>query len=104
MGLEGQQTLANFPKPGRSAPNAVTVTTAVAIQNTLGYDADLNVAAATAGTVAIAISADNVTWTTLETARTIAASGGPNIVVRVPNGWYAKLTATTSVLGTAYFI
>ena len=85
------------------APVAVT---AVAVeagwQNTLGYPVTVSIPAATAGTVEIQVSNDGATWTILEAARAISASGGPNVNVRAGVGSWVKLTATTSVLSNGY--
>lgn len=79
-----------------------TITTGTAYHNALPYDVRLTVQVATAGTVAIAISPDGTTYTTLEAARAVAATGAGNVTVDIPAGWYAKLTATTTVLGSAF--
>jgi hypothetical protein len=72
-----------------------------AYKNTQPHDLHVSTPVATAGTVKIEVSPNGSTWTTLEAARTIAASGGPNIDSTLRSGWSLRLTATTSVLGTS---
>jgi hypothetical protein len=87
-------------------PFSVQAVTAAAVtagwQNANQYAVELSIPAATAGTVLIAVSADGVTYTTLEAARAVPASGGANIAMRVPSGFFVKLTPTTSVLANGY--
>lgn len=87
-------------------PRAITAVTAAAVeagwQNTLGYPVTVSIPAATAGTCEIQVSLDGVTYTTLEAARAVAASGGPNVNVAAAPGVYVKLTPTTSVLSNGY--
>lgn len=86
------------------AVTSPTIVSGTAWQNTAGHAVHLDVQVATAGTVEIQLISNAATpvTTTLEAARTVAASGAPNIVVPVPAGWSVKLTATTTVLGTAF--
>lgn len=88
-------------------PKSINAVTAVAVeagwQNPEAYDVTATFPAATAGTVEIQLSADGTTYTTLEAARAIAASGSANVAVSVPAGFFLKLTATTSVLSDGHF-
>ncbi len=92
---------------GLLGPYGVTAVTAAEVtagfQNPAAYAVDVSIPAATAGTVEIQVSNDGVTYTTLEAARTIAASGGPNINVTLKPGQWVKLTPTTSVLSNGFY-
>lgn len=89
---------------GARVASSPTITTGTAWQNTAKHAVTLSVQVATAGTVEVQLisNAASPVTTTLEAARTVAASGSPNVIVQVPAGWSAKLTATTTVLGTAF--
>lgn len=89
---------------GTRAVTSPTIVSGTAWQNTASFGVTLSVKVATAGTVQIQLidNAASPNTSTLETARTVAASGAPNVIVQVPAGWSAKLTATTTVLGTAF--
>lgn len=92
---------------GLLGPFAVTAVSAAAVEagyeNTTGYAITVSIPAATAGTVEIQVSNDGVTYTTLEAARTIAATGGPNVTATLKPGQWLKITPTTSVLGAGYY-
>lgn len=83
-------------------PRAVTAVTAAAVtagwQNTFGYAVTVSMPVATAGTVEIQVSEDGVTYTTLEAARAVAATGSPNVNVELGVGMWVKLTPTTTVI------
>jgi hypothetical protein len=74
-------------------------TTAGTYTNANGYPVVVAMPVATAGTVAISVAPDGVTWTVLEAARTVAASGAPAVTVTVPPGWFLKIVGTTTVVG-----
>lgn len=86
---------------GPFAVAAETVVSGTAYQNPNQYSIVLSVPVSTAGTVEIQVSNDGVTFTTLEAARAVAATGSPNVNVHLKPGQWAKLTATTTVLGAA---
>jgi hypothetical protein len=57
-----------------------------------------------AGTVAVALSPDGVTFSTLATLTTVASAGQVTLLNQpVPAGWWLKLTATNATLGTATY-
>lgn len=88
---------------GPFSVQAVTAAqTAAGWQNLNQHTVELSMPVATAGTVLIAVSADGVTYTTLEAARAVAATGSPNVDVRVPSQWFVKLTPTTSVVANGF--
>jgi hypothetical protein len=78
----------------------VTITSGTAHQVDATHDRQLVVATTTAGSVQVEISPDNTTFSTLYTKTTVASD---EVSVMVPGGWYVKITATASTLGTATF-
>jgi hypothetical protein len=59
---------------------------------------------AAGGTVTVALSPDNVTYSTLAVVTPGVNASIEDVVVRVPAGWYIKLTASSATLGvTTYY-
>src|SRR5437867_3769035 len=57
-----------------------------------------------AGTVTVALSPDNVTYSTLAVVTPAVNASITDVVVRVPAGWYIKLTTSQATLGvTTYY-
>ena len=57
-----------------------------------------------AGTVTVALSPDNVTYSTLAVVTPAVNASITDVVVRVPAGWYIKLTVSQATLGlTTYY-
>jgi hypothetical protein len=56
------------------------------------------------GTITVALSPDNVTYSTLAVVTPAVNASITDVAVRVPAGWYIKLTAATATLGvTTYY-
>jgi hypothetical protein len=53
---------------------------------------------ATGGTAAIALSPDNVTYSTVATVASAINASVTLVTVRVPAGWYLKVTATNATI------
>lgn len=51
------------------------------------------------GTITVALSPDNVTYSTLAVVTPAVDASITDVVVRVPAGWFIKLTAATATLG-----
>jgi len=57
-----------------------------------------------AGTITVALSPDNVTYSTLAVVTPAVNASITDVVVRVPAGWYIKLTVSQATLGlTTYY-
>jgi hypothetical protein len=57
-----------------------------------------------AGTITVALSSDNVTYSTLAVVTPAVNASITDVVVRVPAGWYIKLTTSQATLGlTTYY-
>lgn len=89
----------------------VTLTTATGAQVSTARDVNLYVpltadATNNAATCAVALSADDTTYTTLTTVSVAAALNNLGalvqlVTVRVPAGWYVKLTTSRMTIGAA---
>jgi hypothetical protein len=77
-----------------------TLTSGVGVQIDTTHDRQVVTPTTTAGTVLAELSPDGTTYSTLFT-RTVAVSD--EITVRVPAGWYLRLTATAAALGTTTY-
>lgn len=59
---------------------------------------------AVGGTVVVAVSPDNVTYSTIMTVTPAVNASVTDVTVRVPAAWYLKMTATNATLGvTTYY-
>ena len=57
-----------------------------------------------AGTITVALSPDNVTYSALAVVTPAVNASITDVVVRVPAGWYIKLTVSQATLGvTTYY-
>lgn len=89
----------NF-SPAR-APATTTITSGTGKQIDINHDRNVFVQTSTAGSVAVAISPDNITYYTLGTKSVTATD--LLLGIYVPSAWYLKLTATGATLGTVTY-
>jgi hypothetical protein len=85
---------------GFNTQSSAAITTPTFVSGTgqvLNYNADtmLYIAVQTSAALAVAISPDNVTYTTIMPSKSYALSCTP---IRVPTGWFAKITGTIADL------
>lgn len=96
------------PTPPGSGITSGSLPTLTSIQLTTGVQVDatsdrfLVVTANTAGTLLVALSPDNVTYSTVDGVA-VPVSGNAGVGVYVPKGWWAKVTLITSVITSATY-
>src|SRR5438105_1227869 len=89
------------------ALSTVQLVTATGAQVSTARDAETHTPVTltnAAGTVTVALSPDNVTYSTLAVVTPAVNASITDVVVRVPAGWYIKMTVSQATLGvTTYY-
>jgi len=89
------------------ALSTVQLVTATGAQISTARDAETHTPCTltnAAGTITVALSPDNVTYSTLAVVTPAVNASITDVVVRVPAGWYIKLTVSQATLGvTTYY-
>jgi len=84
----------------------VTLTSGTAVQNTASTGAIyyIGITGGTAGTVLVAIGATSATATTIIPAVAGNAANSQTLTVKVPTGWYIKVTTSVATINASTVI
>ena len=94
------------PQPVVPTASTVTLTSGTAVQNTASTGAIyyIGITGGTAGTVSVAIGATSATATTIIPAVAGNAANSQTLTVKVPTGWYIKVTTSVATINASTVI
>ena len=101
--IKGGLVDAGYPQSGSLSTTTLSTTVATTLSTTRDVTAYITVTnTSAAGTIAVALSPDNSTFSTVATNTTGANSTVNTLTIRVPAGWFIKATFTNATITTTF--